>query len=71
MLVYRFKKHGRGEYTSILIPSLEPFAGVPSAPSSAPLDVTETLLFRGGIFDVMERLDCDDGKVWLHSKDRA
>ena len=35
--------------TSTLNPSLLDFAGVVSAPSSPPLDVTETLLFRGGI----------------------
>ena len=38
----------------MVLPSLDAFAGVVSAPSSGPFDMTEALLFRGGMLDGLE-----------------
>jgi len=61
------------------MPSFKAFAGVASAPSSAPLDTTETLLFRGGMMgNVREQMlactlltSCEragDSAIWLTSR---
>ena len=42
------------------MPSFAAFAGVDSAPSSAPLDPTETLLLRGGILEMCEVTQRDE-----------
>lgn len=43
----------RPPHTSTLSPSFVPLAGVDSAPSSAPFEVAETVLFFGGIAGVV------------------